>query len=79
MNNYFETLADVVTEIRRRIDVAKAITVNPVNITEPVNYGCTLTEDFELLTFNGRPTRKWAHVSIYRLDSGRYELTAYIL
>lgn len=33
----------------------------------------------ELTTFRGKPTRKWAHLTIYRMDSGRYEWTLYFL
>lgn len=33
----------------------------------------------EIATLNGKATKKWAHVTIYRLSSGRYEMNAYIL
>ncbi len=33
----------------------------------------------EISTYKGKKTHKFAHVSIYRMDSGRYELTVYIL
>lgn len=42
-------------------------------------YGQTRNHNFELLTLKGKQTRKWFHVTIYRMDNGRYELTSYIL
>ena len=45
----------------------------------PVNYGQTLQVHLELKTLKSKPTRKFFHASIYRMDSGRYELTSYIL
>jgi hypothetical protein len=42
-------------------------------------YGATRSFHFELLTIRGKQTKKFFHVTIYRLDSGRYELTTYIL
>ncbi len=44
-----------------------------------VSYGQTVARSFELTTFKGKPTKKWAHVTLYRMESGRYELTCYIL
>jgi hypothetical protein len=35
--------------------------------------------DFEIVTIAGHKTRKAFHVGIYRMPSGRLELTAYIL
>lgn len=35
--------------------------------------------DFKLGTLKGRPTRKYFHAVITRLDSGRYELVTYVL
>lgn len=44
-----------------------------------VPYGHTKEAHGEIATIKGKGTRKWAHVSIYRMDSGRYELTLYVL
>lgn len=44
-----------------------------------VKYEETKTGDCPLISFKGKPTKKWGHLSIYRMSSGRYELTAYIL
>jgi Fe-S-cluster-containing hydrogenase component 2 len=48
-------------------------------IDRAVNYECSDSWDFQIATMRGKPTRKYFHVCIYRLDSGRYELNTYIL
>ena len=45
----------------------------------PVNYGQTFSKSYPLKTLRGKPTKKWAHMVIYRMESGRYELANYIL
>lgn len=45
----------------------------------PVNYGETLSLSFPLISLKGRATRKHLQISIYRLESGKYELTTYFL
>lgn len=44
-----------------------------------VSYGQTVSKSFELVSLKGKKTKKWAHISLYRMESGRYELTNYIL
>lgn len=41
--------------------------------------GETKSFHFELERYKGKPTGKFLHVSIYRLESGRYELNCYYL
>lgn len=43
-----------------------------------VSYGHTVEAHGEIATLKGKATKKWAHVTIYRMDSGRYELTVYV-
>jgi hypothetical protein len=45
---------------------------------QPISYGTTAYDHRELLTYKGRNTKKYAHASIYRMETGRYELTSYI-
>ena len=45
----------------------------------PVNYGQTFSKSYPLKSYKGKPTKKWAHMVIYRMESGKYELTNYIL
>lgn len=44
-----------------------------------VSYGQTSSENFRLESLKGKTTRKWLHVIIYRMETGRYELTVYFL
>lgn len=91
-NTYFETLTGVVDGAQVVLDEADAVLLFGT-LTTPTDdhwtnqifkdghlaYGQTRGYNFEIFTLKGRPTRKWFHISIYRLDSGRYELTTYIL
>lgn len=47
--------------------------------TSPVNYQTTMVGHYPLASFKGRGTKKYAHMTIYRMESGRYELVNYIL
>lgn len=85
----FNTFTEAVESLQYRLDESDAVLVNPesdrhhwmryVYSKGPVNYGQTLRADLEIAKLKGKPTRKWFHVSIYRMDSGRYEVTSYIL
>lgn len=43
-----------------------------------INYNQCLDGHFPIESLNGHKTRKYFHVIITRLDSGRYELVSYI-
>jgi len=46
--------------------------------TEHVNYGTTVKYDLPMtLIKTGNPARYWLHISLYRMESGKYELTHY--
>lgn len=45
----------------------------------PIAYGETHVWHFILETLKGKNTRKYLHVSVYRTESGRYELTHYYM
>ena len=45
----------------------------------PVNYGQTFSKSYPLKSLKGKATKKWAHMVVYRMESGKYELTNYIL
>lgn len=80
---YFETFAAAIDGAVRAADEADALLARPSEVwslvQEPLNYGDARQGDFALELLRGRPTRKFFHVSIYRLYSGRYELTTYVL
>lgn len=88
---YFETLSDTVFGAAAYLDEAKAVLVlsgdlpidslwcSEIFNAGPINYGQTRSHTFEISTLKGKPTRKGFHVTIYRMESGRYELTTYVL
>ena len=43
-----------------------------------INYGETKDKHYKILSIKERPTRKYLHISIYRMETGRYELTFYV-
>ena len=45
---------------------------------EHVNYGTNVKYAIPMLTSKGNPARKYLHISLYRMDSGRYELTTWL-
>jgi len=52
----------------------------PDNIwTEHVNYGTTVRYHIPMLTKKGNLAKKYLHIVLYRMDSGRYELTTFLM
>jgi hypothetical protein len=83
MNYYTETLSQALTYAQNRLDEEKAV---PVELDwanafqfDGVPYGTNKSVNIELALLKGKPTRKWAHLTVWRLDSGRYEWNVYIL
>ena len=57
---------------------------DPYGVREPfmyggISYNTSKKADYKLSLYKNKPTRKYLHVVIYRLDSGLYELNQYIL
>jgi hypothetical protein len=44
-----------------------------------IGYDTTHTFDWPVITYKGKPTRKYFHASIARLSSGTYEVVSYVL
>jgi hypothetical protein len=44
-----------------------------------INYGQYKDADVEIDLMKGKKTKKWAHLTIWRRESGTYEVNAYIL
>ena len=42
-------------------------------------YGQNRETHAAIFTIKDKPTKKWAHATIWRLDSGRYEWNLYLL
>ena len=88
----FETLSSVLTFLEEFLIDNKIILdssehphdeADPTGIRGPFMYGGmkyteTKTHLYKVSSINGKPTKKGLYVSIYRYDSGRYELTYYV-
>ena len=81
--NYFETLSAAVDDIVARAAAARMELKNPAEIQEVfsshIAYETDRSGNFELVRIRGKRTYKWFHAQIYRMHSGRYELTTYVL
>lgn len=84
---YHETLSAALDEAAKTVENRNATLGNP-NTREAIGapfqfggipYGQTKSENYFVADLNGKKTKKYFHVSIYRMDSGRYELTCYFL
>ncbi len=81
---YHETLGKAVQHVIDTLNSNEIVLAEPERISEPfqfdgIPYAGTKESHAEIATIKGKNTKKYAHVSIYRMDSGRYELTLYIL
>lgn len=43
-----------------------------------VAYGTNKDAHFELISFKGKPTRKFGHINVWRSETGLYEVNAYV-
>jgi hypothetical protein len=74
---YFETQAGAL-QSAEEYAIHKGYTVNWESINpEHVAYGKTVSYSVELMK-DGVPSRKMLQISLYRMESGKYELTNYI-
>jgi hypothetical protein len=78
---YHETLSSVIDDVRDNF-----LSVNNIEVPsfesydwDAVGYGETSRNSFQIEKLNNRKTKKYFHIIIFRLDSGRYELTCYVL
>jgi hypothetical protein len=44
-----------------------------------VAYGSQKDAHFPLLSYKGKATRKFGHINVWRSETGRYEVNAYVL
>ncbi len=84
-DTYFPTLGQALdsfvqqTENKRGVFASGQPQVDVASAFGPVSYGQTVSRSFELATFKGKATKKFAHATVYRMESGNYELTSYVL
>ena len=76
---YHESLSSVIDEIKDVCIKYEIITDIDKTWFGAVSYETTSKYDWEIDTLKGKPTKKYLHASIYRLNSGNYELTLYVL
>jgi hypothetical protein len=78
----FETLAEALHAHIESVQAKGGVFLeNPDEMYQfvaPVRYGETMQDHRELARLKGKFTKQWAHASIYRMETGRYELTSYI-
>lgn len=79
-DTYFDTQSAALTRVQEKVFRAGYEIRYPDNIwSEHVNYGTTVKYDFPLtLIRTGNEAKKWVHIQLYRMDSGKYELNFYI-
>lgn len=92
VSDFYETLSHALESVEEFIDMNRIVVdsqEHPSNeadkygIREPYMYGGINYEQkkdahYKLLQYKGKPTRKYLHVSIYRMPTGRYEVTNYV-
>ena len=81
-DTYFETLSAALNAVRERVE-KKGFTVDEDNMftefgTGGINYGETKKATIFLLKNGVLDKRRSVTIAIYRMDSGKYELTAYL-
>jgi hypothetical protein len=78
-----DTLSATLEVIAHEMDDRRIVLARPCEMfevySEPMRYNEVRDCNLEVATLKGKPTRKYAHVVIERLDSGRYEPILYVL
>ena len=80
----FETLAAALDSAFAEFKAKGAVLVDEQNMRDKfaiggLSYGETKEAHGEIAALKGRKTKKYAHLTIYRKESGRYEVVAYVL
>lgn len=76
LDTYFDGLAPLYANLSEYV-ISKGYDDPDYGFIESVRYLETFRKSFTLYK-EGREQKKLLHVSIYRMETGRYELTAYI-
>lgn len=78
---YHETFHSVIESLTEAVAKAGIISEEFANrmYTGGINYGGNASFSFSIDSLKGRNTRKGLHFQVWRLESGRYELNAYVL
>lgn len=81
---FHETLSEAVYAAKAELLARKAVIApNAPCRFSPCHggmaYGQTLSENYPLESYKGKATKKYGHITICRMDTGRYEQNNYIL
>lgn len=81
-NSYFENFAGAIDGAMTAANKSRALLSKPSDLwsmcQEPLNYGQTRRASFPLDQYKERLTKKFFHVILCRMESGRYELVSYV-
>jgi hypothetical protein len=74
-----ETLSEALDAAELDAENSKAILAESIRpaFWNGIKYNETLRNSVPITTLKGKPTRKYFHTIISRLDSGRYEVVSY--
>lgn len=76
--SYFETASGALDQVEATLAKNNATVDGDFrSYFNGINYGETRAHSFTLSSFKGKNTRKGLHITLYRLETGRYELTSY--
>ena len=78
-DTYFDTQSAALNFIENEMQKKEIQIQYPDSIwTEHVAYETTVRYNIPLKNRTGNDMKKWLHISLYRMESGRYELTWYL-
>lgn len=81
-DTYFKTLSAAL-EAAEKVAKAKDLFTCADSVwfnfgSDGISYGVTKKASIELMDYKGNISKKCLQISLYRMDSGTYELTAYV-
>jgi hypothetical protein len=78
-NTYFETQGQAIRHIEEALAARKYELTPTDNLRfEHVSYETTVHYNFPLQRTDGKNTKRWLHIQMYRMPSGRYEANYYL-
>ena len=84
LSSYHATLCEALSALAIHIASREIVLVETNELETPfqyggISYGTHKEANAEIATVKGKRTKKWAHVCIWRRESGTYEINFYIL
>lgn len=78
LKTYFETLGEAKDEARKLVPTGYILNEDDYFTLQHLSYGTTGSIHARMTTPKGVDAKRCLHAIIYRMESGRYELTAYL-